>query len=64
MRFGLCTNRRLVPQAVARALPQDSARKSSKSLLPAAFGLLRIVHCPYLTIGKEKMKTHSKIPYY
>jgi hypothetical protein len=36
----------------ARALHQDSARKSSRSFLPAAFGLLRIVRRPYLTISE------------
>ena len=54
------TNRRLVRQAVARALHQDSARKSSRSFLPAAFGLLRIVRRPYLTISEEKAKRIHK----
>jgi hypothetical protein len=56
VRVGLRTNRRLVRQAVARAFDQDSARKSSRSFLPAAFGLLRIVRRPYLTISEDKAK--------
>jgi hypothetical protein len=56
VRVGLRTNRRLVRLAVARALHQDSARKSSRSFLPAAFGLLRIVRRPCLTISEEKTK--------
>jgi hypothetical protein len=48
---GLRTNRRFVRQAVARALRQDSARKSSRSFQPAASGLWRIVRRPCLTDG-------------
>src|ERR1700723_4115028 len=55
------TNRRLVRQAVARRFDQDSARKSSRSFLPAAFGLLRIVRRPYLTISEDKAKDIHKL---
>jgi hypothetical protein len=61
VRVGLRTNRRLVRQAVARAFDQDSARKSSRSFLPAAFGLLTIVRRSYLTISEEKAKQINKM---
>ena len=61
MRVGLRTNRRHVRQAVAIAFDQDSARKSSKSFLPAAFGLLKIVRRPHLTISEEKTKELHKL---
>jgi hypothetical protein len=61
VRVGLRTNRRLVRQAVARALHQDSARKGSRSFLPAAFGLLRIVRCPCLTISEGKANLIHKL---
>ena len=60
-RVGLRTHRRRVRQAVARALHQESARKSSRSFLPAAFGLLRIVRCPHLRISEEKEKKSAKL---
>ena len=44
----------------ASALHQDSARKSSRSFLPATFGVLGIVRRPYPTISKEKAKRTHK----
>jgi hypothetical protein len=57
IRVGLRTNRRLGRQAVGQSVCiKIAARKSSRSFLPAAFGVLRIVRRPSLTISKEKTR--------